>query len=207
MLQDQDPEHDLRRELIEAIKEKSLEIHPSADIRLSSGQFSPYYVNMKNLLLTQEGRRIVGALLASHLEGIQFKAVGGPEVGGLLAALAYSDHQDRVGRPMQTFFVRKKPKGYGNKAVDPIERPGDLRRGDEIIAIDDVVTSGDSLLNALQEMEKFGFKIVKVVAVLDREEGGTESLIEKGYNYSYLVTLKELIQESDEHRQLEAVTQ
>lgn len=205
MPHNRDPEHDLRRELIRALVDESLAIHDSADIQLSSGRSSKYYVNVKSLLLTQKGRKIVGACLASHLEGIHFKAIGGLEIGAPLAAIAFADHLERMGRPMQTFVVRKRAKGYGIKAGNPIECPNDLRPGADVVALDDVVTSGASLLTALREIENFGFNVVKVVAVLDREEGGTESLINSGYDYSYLVTLKELIEVSDEFRELEAV--
>lgn len=197
--------HALRKELIRLLQKESLAIHSSEDIRLSSGRDSKYYVNVKSLLLTQDGVRVVGALLAQELQGVNFKAIGGPEVGGLLAAHAFAEHQDRLGRPMFTFFARKESKGYGIKANQPVEHPRGLRPGDNVVVIDDVVTSGASLLKALDFIEDAGFHVVKIMAVLDRKEGGTEKIVERGYAYSYLVTLQDLIETQDEYSPVKAV--
>jgi len=73
------------------------------------------------------------------------------------------------------------------------------------VMLDDVVTSGASLLTALDYVEQAGFRVVKVMAILDREEGGTEKILERGYDYSYLVTLRDLVETEYEHPTIKAV--
>jgi len=201
MPNDRNLEPRLQQELIEALRTESLAIHDSADIQLSSGRTSKYYVNVKDLLMLQSGREIIGKSLGQHLRNVDFAAVGGPEVGGLLAALAFADYSHyRFDRKMETFFVRKKAKGYGIRATQPTEHNRILRPGDRVVIVDDVVTSGASLLTALAGVKEMGFEVAKVVAVLDREEGGGQALVDEGYDYSYLVSIRDLIEESNVYR-------
>ena len=96
------------------------------------------------------------------------------------------------GAPLEGLLVRKEAKGHGTNQF--VEGLANLKQGDPVVVLEDVVTTGGSLLKACQRIELSGLKIVAVCTILDREEGGREQLQEHGYTLQSLFTRKELLE-------------
>jgi len=153
------------------LKEKSLKI---GDFLLASGRRSRYYFDSKLTTLTSEGAYLTARCFLEVIreKGIEARSIGGMTLGAdpIVSAVAALSH--REGPPLDAFIVRKEEKGHGTQKW--IEGP--VEPGMTAIVIDDVVTTGGSTLKAIDRAEAFGLKVVAVLALLDREEGGTEAL-------------------------------
>jgi orotate phosphoribosyltransferase len=109
--------------------------------------------------------------------------VGGTTLGAdpIVAAVALASHLD--GAPVRAFIVRKESKEHGTK--QNIEGP--LSAGSKVAIVDDVCTTGGSLFHAIEAAEGAGCAVVKVLAVLDRKEGGSEEMRKRGYDFASLL--------------------
>ncbi len=153
------------------LKEKSLKI---GDFLLASGRRSKYYFDSKLTTMTSEGAYLTARCFMDVIreEGIEAQAIGGMTLGAdpIVGAIAAVSHGE--GPALEAFIVRKEEKGHGTQKF--IEGP--VEPGMTAIVIDDVVTTGGSTIKAIDRAEAFGLKVVAVMALLDREEGGTETL-------------------------------
>ena len=160
-----------RERLKELLKNRSLKI---GDFLLASGRRSKYYFDSKLTTLTAEGAFLTARcfLEVIRAEGIQADAIGGMTLGAdpIVSAVAALSHE--AGIPLDAFIVRKEAKGHGT--MQWIEGP--VKPGQKVIVVDDVVTTGGSTLKAIERAQAFGLEVVAVMALLDREEGGTEAL-------------------------------
>lgn len=154
---------------------------------LASGKESTFYINSKKVLFHSESLSLVAEALWDKLAGLDIRAVGGLEVGAipLTAAVVYRAHQ--AGRGLEGFFVRKQPKAHGTQ--ERIE--GVLPPGARVAIVDDVLTTGGSALQAVQEAERAGAVVVAVACIVDREEGARDVFAPR-YEYLPLFTLTDL---------------
>ncbi len=160
------------------------------EFTLSSGKKSSYYIDGKITTLSAEGAWLVGTLMARALAKDEIAAIGGLTLGAdpIVAAVAAMSFQE--GRPIQAFIVRKEPKSHGTSRW--IEGPA-VPRGARVALVDDVITTGASVLKAAERVvEESGAQVVKVLCVLDRLEGGREAIEKAGYAFHPLVSIKEL---------------
>jgi len=171
--------------LAQCIQQKALR---RGSFRLVSGRTSTYYLDGKMLSFDPEGITLVVEALLAELEGSQFDAVGGMDMGAtpIVSALALRSFQ--LGRPIPTFTVRKAEKSHGTQKR--IEGP--LPPASRVVVVDDVVTSGGSIMQAADALRGEGHDVVLAVSVVDRDAGGRELLAEAGIPYRPLVTLAEL---------------
>ncbi len=151
---------------------------------LTSGRESEYYINVKKLSTNPEALRIIARLMAEKAKtlGIEFDRVAGPELGAVPIATALALE---TGKPL--VIVRKKPKGHGTGS----QIEGEVKPGDRILLVEDVTTTGGSVLRAAEVLENAGAEIAAISVVVDREEGAGER-IEKKYRFIPLVTVSEL---------------
>jgi orotate phosphoribosyltransferase len=172
-----------RETLLAELREHALVI---GEVTLSSGQTAQYYVDAKRALLRPAGFGAVGALLAQEAADRKAAAVGGMTMGAdPLACAAIAADSDLVG-----FFVRKERKEHGLQRW--IEGP-ELAPGTRCLVVEDVVTTGDSTMAAIERIGEEGFEIAGVTAVVDRLAGGAEAIEEAaGAPYRALVTIDEL---------------
>ncbi|MBQ9127796.1 MAG: orotate phosphoribosyltransferase, partial [Thermoguttaceae bacterium] len=85
------------------------------------------------------------------------------------------------------FLVRKESKGHGtNKYIE-----GPIGAGDEVVVVEDVVTTGGSSLIAIERLEAAGIKVAGVIAIIDRMEGGAQAFADRGYRFRSLLTIKD----------------
>ncbi len=153
------------------------------DFTLTSGKKSSYYFDGRLLSLDPEGAFLISQAIIPLLEQAGAMAVGGTTLGAdpMVAALALASHIK--GRSIPAFIVRKESKTHGTK--QNIEGP--LEPGTNVAIVDDVCTTGGSLFHAIGAAEEAGCSVVKVVSILDRNEGGSEEMRKRGYNFSTLL--------------------
>jgi orotate phosphoribosyltransferase len=113
--------------------------------------------------------------------------VGGPTLGADPLAAAVSVLSSQSGKPLKAFIVRKEAKDHGMQKM--IEGPA-LAPGDKVVMLEDVITTGGSVLKAIKEVEALGAKVVKTICLVDRNEGALETLA--SYHYSPIFTLRDL---------------
>ncbi len=181
---------DPRRRLLEILRQRSYE---EREVILSSGRRSNFYIDGKQTTLDPEGAYLVGKLLYERIVrgGRGVEAVGGPTLGAdpMVTAVALVSYLE--GNPIPAFIIRKEPKGHGKGLW--IEGDKALRPGMKVALVEDVVTTGGSLLKAIKVAQEHGLEVVQVLALVDREEGGRENLKAAGYDLEALFTRSELL--------------
>lgn len=179
---------DKLRELRHIIREKSLR---TGDFTLVSGKKSSYYLDCRMTTLDPRGALLIGRLVLERIEKekIQADAIGGLTMGADPIVTAVAVVSALEGRPLSAFIVRKEAKGHGaRRSIEGY----DGKPGSRVIVVDDVCTTGGSILTAADKAEEAGYKVVAAFCVVDREEGGTEIVAGK-YPFYALFTAKELL--------------
>lgn len=163
-----------RERLKELLKENSLKF---GDFVLASGNKSNYYFDSKLTTLTAVGSYLVGKCFFEIIKENKIEAdlIGGMTLGSDPIVTSVALVSQLEGKPIDAFIVRKEPKEHGTQNF--IE--GLVEKGKRAIIVDDVVTTGGSTLKAIKKAEDFGLRVVAVIALLDREEGGGEKLSKK----------------------------
>ena len=157
------------------------------DFTLVSGKKAKYYLDGKQVTLDSAGARLVGEGILELIRPQMPKAVGGMSIGADPIAASIVTIAGVQGLPLLGFMVRKEPKGHGTNQF--IEGP--VRPGDEVVIVEDVVTTGGSSLLAIDRAEQFGLKVTKVVCIIDRLEGGRENFAARGYPLVSLFTIRD----------------
>ena len=180
-------------QLKELIREKSLKF---GDFTLASGKKATYYLDGKQVTLDSLGAKLIGEGILNLIQsekafltadGQLPDAVGGMSIGADPITAATIVMAAIQGIPMRGFMVRKQSKGHGTNQY--IEGP--VKSGDRVIIVEDVVTTGGSSLEAIQRVEDAGLKVVGIIAIIDRMEGGAEAFAEKGYPFRSLLTIQD----------------
>jgi orotate phosphoribosyltransferase len=146
---------------------------------LASGRESDYYVDMKKAITDPIILREIGQMMALKITGENVDKIAGPALGAVPIATAVSLAS---GIPM--LMIRKSKKGYGTSKL--IE--GELLDGDRVVVVEDVTTTGNSLLKAVEAVKDSGGVVVRALVAVDREEGALENLLKKGVKLEPLVT-------------------
>ena len=173
--------------LLEIIRERSYE---EREVTLASGRKSTFYIDGKQTTLDPEGAYLVGKIFYGMIRG-KAEAVGGPTLGAdpIVTAVALVSHQE--GEPIAAFIIRKAPKGHGKGLW--IEGDKGVKKGTKVAIIEDVVTTGGSLLKAIRIAEEHGLEVVQTLTLVDREEGGAEELASEGYTLEAVFTRGEIV--------------
>ena len=159
------------------------------DFTLSSGRKSKYYYNGKRITLRPSAMRLIGEALADVILASGAEAVGGPELGAVPIAAAVGLAALSRGRDVPLFVVRREQKQYGARdlVVEPYanESGGDqplVTKGTRLAIVEDAVTTGGSVQKAIDAVEELGAKIVLIVVLVERHEGGGDGLRARGYD-------------------------
>ena len=157
----------------------------TGEFTLTSGKKSNYYFDGKKLTLSPEGAYQVGKAVFDELRGIGVDAVGGVATGAypIVTAVALVSHLE--GKPIPSFIVREVSKEHGT--MRKIE--GHLKEGSRVAIVDDVLTTGGSVSRAIEAVEAVKCKVVKVIVLVDRHEGGSDKLKKEGYDFTALLHL------------------
>ena len=165
------------------LKEKLIECGAIqfGDFTLTSGKKSKYYVDIKKASTKHEILELMGDMLAQHVKG---DILAGVELGAvpLVAITAVKAKRDYL-------IIRKERKEHGTSKL--IE--GDFQRGMTVDIIEDVVTTGGSVLRAIKILRENGLNVKRVICVVDREEGGRENLEKEGVELISLLTAGDLL--------------
>ena len=146
---------------------------------LASGRESDYYVDMKKAITDPRILSQIGEMMAAKIKDERVDKVAGPALGAVPIATAVSLTS---GIPM--LMIRKSKKGYGTSKL--IE--GELKQDDRVVVVEDVTTTGNSLLKAVEAVKDSGGLVVRALVAVDREEGARENLLKKGVKLEPLVT-------------------
>ncbi|WP_071190226.1 orotate phosphoribosyltransferase [Trichormus sp. NMC-1] len=162
--------------------------YQEGDFVLSSGQRSSYYINGKQVTLHPQGAVAVGRLLLSMLpENTQ--AVAGLTLGADPIVSAVSVVSVYENRPLPALIIRKEAKGHGTMAY--IEGPT-LPEGANVVVLEDVVTTGQSALKAVERLQAAGYTVDTVISLIDRLQGGAELYQSAGLKFEALFTITDL---------------
>ncbi|MGC9330070.1 MAG: orotate phosphoribosyltransferase [Candidatus Hinthialibacter sp.] len=176
--------------LAEIIQEKSIQIAPPGEpFILTSGKQSHYYINGKLTAGDPEGLFCIARLILEEAKSLGAEAVGGPTLGAdpIVGAIAVLSHLDDA--PMPLFIVRKEAKPHG--ARQQVE--GSDIAGKKVVIVEDVITTGGSVFKAINAVRELGAVILKVICLVDREQGGREAFEEESIPYQPLFFISELV--------------
>jgi len=180
-----------RDKLKRLLTEKSFKYSHEPKFQLVSGRKSQFYIDCKMTTLLSHGSALIGEIMFDLIEPLNIKGLGGLTLGADPIAQATSVVAGLKGVTLISFVIRKEAKSHG--LMKWIE--GDISRGDRVVIIDDVITTGGSTLKAIDKAEECGLKIVRVIVLVDREEGGKENIEQKGYKVESVFTKSELLEE------------
>ncbi len=153
------------------------------EFKLKSGEMSSVYINLRKIISYPDILRTVANAMWEAVRDCQFDLVCGVPYTALPIATCVSlDHN------IPMIMRRKEKKDYGTKQM--IE--GEFKPGQRVLVIEDVVTSGASILETTAELESAGLEVVDLIALIDREQGGRETL-EKKYRLHTILTLSEIL--------------
>lgn len=149
---------------------------------------SNFYFNLKKTTYSPTGQYLIGNLMFDKIRelGLRPKAIGGLTMGAdpIATATAYTSYlRDE---PIEAMVIRKEPKGHGT--MSQIE--GNVKAGDEVIIIDDVVTTGGSTIKAITVAQAAELKVIAVIILLDRGEfEGRQNIGKLGYPVHSILTI------------------
>lgn len=162
--------------------------YQEGDFLLSSGLRSSYYVNKTQVTLHPQGALAVGRLLFPLLP-LDTQAVGGLTMGADPMVTAVSVVSVYENRPIPALIIRKEAKGYGTRAY--IEGPS-LPEGAKVVVLEDVVTTGQSALKAVDRLKEAGYTVNQVISLVDRQQGGGELYQSAGLKFETLFSIQEV---------------
>jgi len=157
--------------------------------KLSSGKISNYYIDCRKITLASEGAYLAALLILDIIKGRKIDAIGGPTIGadpiiGAVCVLSLTKYN----KPVKAFLVRKTVKSHGTKRQ--IEGPT-LKKGFRVVIVDDVATTGGSLVEAVSCLRKKGIKVDKVIVLVDRNEGAKEKLKKLNCNFTSIFKIED----------------
>jgi len=157
----------------------------TGEFTLTSGRKSNYYIDGKKITLSPEGAYLVGKAIFDELIKSGVDAIGGVATGAypMVTAVALVSHLE--GKPIPAFIVREVTKEHGT--MRQIE--GHLKPGSRVAIVDDVLTTGGSVLKAIEAVAAANCQVVKVIVLVDRGEGGSDRLKQEGYDFTALLSV------------------
>jgi orotate phosphoribosyltransferase len=170
--------------LIDLVRKLALQV---GDFTLASGKKSKYYLDCRKVTLDSAGANLLADGMLELLAKDWPDAVGGMAIGADPITAAIITVAGRTGKTLKGFIVRKEAKQHGTGR----DVEGPVLAGERAIIVEDVVTSGGSSLAAIEKAEAFGLKVLGVLAIIDRLEGGKEALAAKGYSLQTLLTIRD----------------
>jgi orotate phosphoribosyltransferase len=188
--------------LLKILVKTSLRVGGKDEFHLSSGKSSEFYVDCKMAISHPPARKLMGKLIAEAVHGEKIDAVGGLEIGAYPIAAAVSDAiYEASRRSVLVFVVRKQAKAHGLKKW--VE--GDIPESGRALIVDDVTTTGTSVISAIDRARESGMKVDRAILLVDREEPEARHAIEaKGVRFDALFTLTELKDALDDAKRSDA---
>ena len=178
---------ELKKKLFDLLNNQALK---RGKFVLSSGKESSYYLDGRVITLAPQGAYLVASIILDMIKGRDIDAVGGPTLGadpilGALAAVSYMNNQ-----AIKTFIVRKQAKehGTGRQVEGPL-----LKKGDRVILVDDVATTGKAIIEAKQVLDKIGVISREAIVIVDRQEDAADNLAKAGLKLESIFSLSDFL--------------
>ncbi|MBI4826765.1 MAG: orotate phosphoribosyltransferase [Nitrospirae bacterium] len=183
----------MKKRLIELIISRTFKYTDEPTFKLAAGGMSNFYFNCKPTTLNAEGMYLIGNLLYEIImkdKKWKVKGVGGLTLGAdpVANAIAYTSYLK--GEPLEAFVVRKEPKKHGT--MQWVE--GQVKEGDKVLIVEDVITTGGSSIKAVERAQMCGLKVVGVLSLIDRQEGGKEAIKKLGIPCKALLTKEDIFE-------------
>lgn len=173
-----------RDALHQLIRDKALKF---GQFTLASGKTASFYLDCKQVTLDSTAAPLIGEGILDLIGEPLPQAVGGMSIGADPITASVVTMAGVRGKALSGFLVRKEPKGHGtNRYID-----GPVQSGDDVVIVEDVVTTGGSSLLAIERAEEYGLKVRRVIAIVDRLEGGRENFAARGYDLATLFTVRD----------------
>lgn len=177
--------------MLESSRARLLELYKARAVSfgrftLASGKESTFYINSKKVIFNSEAVWLLGDVLWHLTRDLDIQAIGGLEVGAIPMATAAVQRYHQESRTLEGFYVRKQAKAHGSQ--ERIE--GLVKPGWRVAMVDDVFTQGNSVQQAITEVEAAGAVVAAVICIVDRLEGARERLAK--YEYRPIFTLRDL---------------
>lgn len=166
-----------------------LKLHDIGAIRfgqftLHSGRISPIYIDLRLLVSFPETLRQVASMYRHLLEPLTFDMLAATPLAGLPIATAIS-----LDLNLPLVYPRQTSKGHGTgKQIE-----GKWQVGQQVVVVDDLITSGDSLLNGIAFLKAAGLRVIGAVVLIDRGQGGRDNLAQEGYALYSALTMDQLL--------------
>jgi orotate phosphoribosyltransferase len=163
------------------------------DFTLSSGRKSDYFVDLSQIYVRGNGAYLIGKTIYYHTKDMEFDAIGGPAMGAIpLVAATVVRYWRRERRIKEGFYVRSAKNADSVRSYQSVE--GRITRNHKVIVIEDVCTTGASAALAMQALrELVGCVVVRVVALVDREEGARELFQTMGIKFDAIFKARKLL--------------
>jgi orotate phosphoribosyltransferase len=171
--------------LLELVKQRSV---LRQTVTLASGKPSSFYIDGKMVLMSSESAALIGELIYRLTKDLKLDAIGGPEVGAIPMATAAVIRYHQAGVAMEGFFVRKEAKQHGTQK----QIEGKLAAGNRVAIVEDVMTTGGSVAQAIDTVRKAGAIVEVVIALVDRLQGARERIEGLGCRFTSVWTLQDL---------------
>jgi orotate phosphoribosyltransferase len=191
---------DYKKQLLEILYTRSFQYDPEGGFTLASGKKSDVYIDVKKTALSAEAMEMIGYAFFQELKLEPVDAVGGLTLGADPIAYAAALISTINGKFLDVFIVRKEAKSHGTQRW--VE--GNIRPDACAVVVEDVVTTGESTLKAIERAREAGFNVRKVIALIDREEGGAERIEEEGkVKFFSIFTKTDLLETKERIEKLE----
>ena len=179
------------KELIDLLLYESLKVADEPIFSPASGKKSNLYIDCRKTTKNARGAYLIGNIIYDKISKLDVDAIGGLTMGADPVADAVAYTSVLKGKLINSFSVRKKAKEHGLKRV--IE--GDVKNGDRVVIVDDVATTGQSTIEAIENARAGGLHVVKVIILVDRQEGGRENILKHNVDFEAILTKQDLLDE------------
>jgi|GEM_PF-49451 len=179
----------LKNELIKYLLSRAFLYSPDKPFILSSGKESPYYLDCRKVTLYSSSFQLIGDLFWEEVRFSFVDGVAGMSIGADPIVCAVLASAIKEGVKLEGLLVRKEPKKYGTQK----QIEGNIKPGMRVALVEDVVTTGGSVLKALSALREAGAQVVKVLALVDREEGGRSAIEGEGVPFHAFFTIEEIL--------------
>jgi orotate phosphoribosyltransferase len=172
--------------LLELLKTEALK---KGKFTLSSGKESSFYLDGRIVTMLPEGAYLTALIILDMIKGAGITALGGPTLGAdpIVGAVAAVSFEQKT--PLRTFIVRKSAKGHGTQRQ--VEGPA-LHNGDRVVLVDDVATSGQSLVEAKEVLDSLGVTVDRALVIVDRNEGAADHCARVGCRLEPIFMISDL---------------
>jgi orotate phosphoribosyltransferase len=178
-----------RARLIEIVKARSFQEGP--EMKLASGKMSTFYFNMKPTMLDSEGAHLIADLILDQIDGVAADLIGGLEMGAVPIAASVTAVAHTRGRKLPAFFVRKQAKEHGTQSLIEGLARNETMAGKRVVIVEDVTTTGGSAIKAAEAIRASGATIVRVITIVDRQDGADDAFKAAGMDFKPLLTLSD----------------